>query len=107
KRALPLEAITIMPGYRSVENPALWKKNNRVAEMEVTLNGEQTFTAKIPDEDFTKPYPIMVRDYAAPVKTVKLTIKAVHRGTAARDTCISSLRLKAKLATRPEFQPAR
>ena len=107
KRPLPLEAIEIMPGYRSVDNPSLWRKNNRVAELEVTLNGEHSFTAKIPDEDFAKPYPILVRDYSAPVKTARLVIKAVHRGTAARDTCISSLRLKAKLADKPEFQPAR
>ncbi len=107
KRPLPLDAILIMPGYQSLENPSLWKKNNRVAELEVTLNGEHTFSAKIPDEQFAKPYPIPVRDYAEPVKTVKLVIKAVHRGTAARDTCISTIRLKAKLATKPEFQPAR
>ncbi|HEX8280858.1 MAG TPA: hypothetical protein VF551_05745 [Chthoniobacterales bacterium] len=107
RRPLPLEAIMIMPGYRSLDNPSLWKKNNRVAELEVTLNGEHTFSAKIPDEEFTKPYPIVIRDYTAPVRAVKLVIKAVHRGTAARDTCISSLRLKAKLASKPEFQPAR
>jgi hypothetical protein len=34
-------------------------------------------------------------------------IKGVHRGTAARDTCISSIRLKAKLAEKPRFSPAR
>jgi hypothetical protein len=107
KRPLPLDAIAIVPGYRSFDHPELWKKNNRVAEMEVTLNGEHTVSAKIPDEEFEKPYPILVRDYAAPVKKVKLVIKAVHRGTVARDTCISSLRLKAKLASKPEFQPAR
>ncbi len=106
-RPLPLDEIRIMPGYRSGENPSLWMKNNRVAELEVTLNGEHTFTAKIPDEKFADLYPIPVRDYAAPVKTVKLVIKAVHRGTAARDTCISSLRLKAKLAEKPVYQPAR
>ena len=106
-RPLPLAAITIVPGYKSGENPSLWTKNNRVAALEVTLNGEHTFEAKIPDERFTDPYPIMVRDYAPPVKTVKLTIKAVHRGTAANDTCISAVRLKGKLAEKPEIHPAR
>lgn len=106
-RPLPLDEIEIMPGYHSLSNPSLWSKNNRVAELEITLNGERTFSAKIPDEKFTDDYPIPVRGYDEPVKTVKLTIKAVHRGTAARDTCISSVRLKGKLAQKPEFHPAR
>ena len=106
-RPLPLDSILIRPGYSSMENPSLWTKNNRVAELEVTLNGAHTFTAKIPDEKFSDPYPIVVRDYAEPVKTVKLVIKGVHRGTAARDTCISEVRLKAKLASKPKVNPAR
>ena len=106
-RPLPLDAILIKPGYVSSENPSLWMKNNRVAEVEVKLNDAHTFSAKIPDEKFEDAYPIVVRGYAEPVQTIKLTIKGVHRGTAARDTCISSIRLKAKLATKPKVQPAR
>lgn len=106
-RPLPLDSILIVPGYRSEENPTLWSKNNRVAELEVTLNGEQTFTASIPDEKFTGRYPIPVRDYAKPVSTVKLTIKGVHRGTAARDTCIAAVELRGKLSEKPEINPAR
>jgi hypothetical protein len=96
-----------MPGYDSQENKTLWAKNNRVAELEVTLNDEHTFTAKIPDEKFSKDYPLPVRDYAKPVNTVKLTIKAVHKGTAARDTCISSLTLRGRLSEKPKITPAR
>jgi hypothetical protein len=96
----------IMPGYRA-ENEELWGKNNRVAEMEVTLNGEHTFTATIPDEKFTELYPIPVRGYSKPVDNVKLTIKGVHRGSAARDTCISAIDLRAKLSKKPTIQPAR
>lgn len=106
-RPLPLDEIQIMPGYVSSENKSLWSKNNRVAELEITLNDEHTFTAKIPDEKFSEPYPIPVRGYDKPVTTVKLIIKAVHRGTSAHDTCISSVRLKGKLLEKPEFQPAR
>lgn len=107
RRPLPLDSILIMPGYDSNENKTLWGKNNRVAELEVTLNDEHTFTVKIPDEKFSKDYPILVRDYAKPVNTVKLTIKAVHKGTAARDTCISSLTLRGKLTEKPKITPAR
>jgi hypothetical protein len=105
-RPLPLDAILIMPGYRA-ENKELWGKNNRVAEMEVTLNGEHTFTAAIPDEKFAAPYPIPVHGYSKPVENVKLTIKGVHHGSAARDTCISAIDLRAKLSKKPTIQPAR
>lgn len=106
-RPLPLAAIMIMPGYQSSENASLWEKNNRIAELEVTLNGEKTFTAKIPDEKFTENYPVLVPDYAPPVKTIKLVIKAVHPGSAAHDTCISAIRLKGKLTEKPTVHPAR
>jgi hypothetical protein len=107
RRPLPLDSIRIMPGYASIENPTLWAKNNRVAELEVTLNGEHTFTVAIPDEGFSKHYPLPVKDYSKPVDTLKVTIKAVHRGTAARDTCISSIELRGKLSEKPEISPAR
>ena len=107
RRPLPLDTILIMPGYHSQENKTLWGKNNRVAEMEVTLNDEHTFTVKIPDERFAKDYPIPIRDYAKPVNTVKLTIKGVHKGTAARDTCISSLALRGRLSEKPTITHAR
>jgi hypothetical protein len=106
-RPLPLDAIMIAPGYKSFEDPTLWTKNNRVAELEVTLNGEHTFTVKIPDEKFAELYPIPVRGYPKPVTTVKLVIKAVHRGTSARDTCISRVELRAKLEKKPQIQGAR
>ena len=106
-RPLPLDTIMIMPGYHSTENPSLWMKNNRVAELEVTLNDEHTFAVRIPDEKFSADYPIPVRDYAKPVNTIKLTIKGVHKGTAARDTCISSVALRAKLSEKPKITPAR
>ncbi|HVF71546.1 MAG TPA: hypothetical protein VM940_08050 [Chthoniobacterales bacterium] len=107
RRSLPLHAIMIMPGYFSRENQALWGKNNRVAELEVTLNDEHTFSAKIPDEKLSADYPIPVRNYAKPVNTVKLTIKGVHKGTSARDTCISALTLRSKLSEKPKVTPAR
>ena len=107
RRPLPLDTILIMPGYESRENKTLWGKNNRVSELEITLNDEHTFTAKIPDEKFAREYPIPVRDYAKPVTTVKLTIKGVHKGTAARDTCISSLLLRGTLSEKPQIRPAR
>jgi hypothetical protein len=106
KRPLPLDTILIMPGYKD-SDATLWTKNNRVAELEITLNGEQTFTVAIPDEKFEEAYPIPVRGYTKPVNSVKLVIKAVHRGTSARDTCISRVELRAKLEKKPEIKGAR
>jgi hypothetical protein len=105
-RSLPLDAILIMPGYRA-DDTQLWSKNNRVAELEITLNGEQTFVAAIPDEKFAELYPIPVRGYAKPVDTVKLVIKKVHPGTGTHDTCISRVDVRAKLSQKPKIQAAR
>jgi hypothetical protein len=85
----------------------VWLKNNRVAELEITLNDEHTFTENIPDEQFEDPYLIRIRDYAKPVNKIKLVIKGVHRGTQFRDTCISLIELRAALAKKPEIQAAR
>jgi len=106
-RSLPLDAILIMPGFRA-DDAALWSKNNRVAELEITLNGEHTFVAAIPDEKFADVYPIPVRGYAKPVDTVKLVIKKVHPGSSsAHDTCISRVDVRAKLSQKPKIQAAR
>jgi hypothetical protein len=104
-KPLPLDAIMIMPGFKGDEG-ADWTKNNRVAELEITLNGEQTFTATIPDEKFAELYPIPIGKYPKPVNTVKLVIRKVHPGTNG-DTCISHVELRAKLAKKPEIRPAR
>jgi hypothetical protein len=102
----PLDAILIMPGYKDYD-ATLWAKNNRVAELEITLNGEHTFTVAIPDEQFSEPYPIPVRGYTKPVSTVKLVIKKVHPGTRYHDTCIAQVALRIPLAQKPKIQGAR
>jgi hypothetical protein len=107
KRPLPLYAILIRPGYWEYGSDNAWKKNNRVAALEITLNDDRTFTETIPDEIFKEPYLIRVRDYTKPVNKIKLVIKGVHRGTQFRDTCISLVELRAPLEKKPEIQPAR
>ena len=107
KRPLPLYGILIQPGYYEYDDKEPWLKNNRVAEFEITLNDEHTFTESIPDEHFERPYLIRVRDYTRPVNKIKLVIKSVHRGTQFRDTCISLVELRAPLTKKPEIQGAR
>jgi hypothetical protein len=107
KRPLPLYGILIRPGYWDYGNDAAWKKNNRVAALEITLNDERTFTETIPDDTFEKSYLIRVRDYTKPVTKIKMVIKGVHRGTQFRDTCISFVELRAPLSKKPEVTGAR
>jgi hypothetical protein len=107
KHPLPLYGILIRPGYWDYGDDKVWKKNNRVAALEITLNDERTFTETIPDETFQEPYLIRVRDYTKPVNKIKLVIKGVHRGTQFRDTCISLVELRTPLAKKPEVHGAR
>jgi hypothetical protein len=107
KRPLPLYGILIQPGYYDYDNKDPWRKNNRVAALEITLNEEHTFTANIPDELFKRPYLIRVGDYTKPVNKIKLVIKGVHRGTQFRDTCISLIKLRVPLSKKPEVTNAR
>jgi hypothetical protein len=107
KHPLPLYGVLIRPGYYEYGQADVWWKNNRVAQLEITLNDEHTFRENIPDERFENPYLIRVRDYTKPVNKVKFTIKGVHRGSQFRDTCISLVELRAPLAKKPEIQPAR
>jgi hypothetical protein len=107
KRPLPLYGILIRPGYYEYGDEDVWRKNNRVAALEITLNGEHTFTENISDERFERPHLIRVRDYTKPVNKIKLAIKAVHPGTQFRDTCISLVELRAPLAKKPEIHGAR
>ena len=98
----PLAAILVRPGYDDPKHPEYWGANNRVAEFEITLNGEYTFRTSIPDEKFRDLYPIAIRGYDKLVRTVKMVITEVHRGTQFRDTCVSRVRLLAKLTKKPK-----
>ena len=107
KRPLPLYGILIQPGYYEYDDKEPWLKNNRVAQLEITLNDEHTFTESIPDEHFEMPYLIRVRDYTKPINKIRLVIKSVYRGTQFRDTCISLVELRAPLTKKPEIKGAR
>ena len=119
KRPLPLDAILIIPGYgatrhgdynyegKEPKSEPLWWENNRVAQLEITLNDEHTFTADFPDEIFHDPYPVLVRGYSKPVEKIKMVIKAVHHGTQFQDTCISLVTLRSKLSKKPKMGPCR
>lgn len=117
KRPVPLYGILIRPGYTEhgaaapvepgPEELEAWKKHNRVAALEITLNDEHTFTETIPDETFQDPYLIRLRDYTKPISKIKMVIKGVHQGKEPRNTCISLVELRTPLAKKPAIQGAR
>lgn len=119
KIARPLDAILINPGYgardsaifhdggRKSQDESLWWQNNRVAQLEITLNGEHTFMAAFPDEIMHDPYPVLVHGYSKPVETIKMVIKAVYHGSKYQDTCISKVELRTKLTKKPKMGPCR
>ena len=119
KNPRPLDSILITPGYGAArpeglhspegtsKEESLWWQNNRVAQLEITLNGEHTFTAAFPNEIFHSPYPVPVRGYSKPVESIKMVIKSVYHGTKFQDTCISKVVLRTKLTKKPVMGPCR
>ena len=101
--AKPLFAIGVQPGY--AKSDELFKANARPKRILIELNGEHRFHADVPDsKDHCE---IPVRNYAKPVKSVKLTIEDVWKGTKHEDLCISGISLHVRLDKKPEIRPAR
>ncbi len=103
----PLDGVLFEPGYDVEKDQARWWRYNRVAEVELVLNEKQKIRVTIPNERFRKAYPIVVRGFREPVRTVKFTILAVHRGTDVNETPISGIWLRAKLTKKPRIGPSR
>ncbi|MGE5558596.1 MAG: NADase-type glycan-binding domain-containing protein [Bacillota bacterium] len=99
--------IGIIPGCSKSES--LYFANNRVAELEILINKSFRFTAVLPDDYVRysavspKAYRFIDLDYGREVKTIKLTIAKVYRGTKYRDTYISEILLRKKLDRKPEI----
>lgn len=107
-RLLPLDAILVRGGFG--ENPEEWRRFPRLASLHVVLNDEFEFDVKLPDSTYDErwpDFPIVVRGYTKPVRTVKLVVTGIHPGSAPLNACISSVRFSAKLAKMPKIRPAR
>jgi hypothetical protein len=103
REAAPLEAIVIRPGFG--KTPELFTANNRPKSLRITLNGTHTFVADLEDKDELQRIP--VNDFKKAVKSVKIEIASVYRGSQYRDTAVSEVQLVRPLRKEPKFQGAR
>ena len=99
KSPAPVAAILVRPGFG--KDKSLWQANNRPRTLKITLNGKHTFTAPLEDKDTRQRIP--VQGFTGDVKTVKLEIADVYRGTQFRDTAISHVSLIRPLVKEPKF----
>ncbi len=97
--------LLVTNGYRKDEE--IFKKNNRVKKLAVSVNGGAPFTAELQDGFDKEPASIVLPPDAGPVNTVKLTIQEVYRGTAYHDTCITSIGVETQLTKAPPIFPCR
>ncbi len=103
KKVMPLYALSITPGYGKSEK--LFAANNRPGRVEILLNGEHKFEARLDDEPENQV--IRVLGYTKPVKKIRVTIVDVYPGSRHRDTCISYMTLYSRLKSKPEVRGAR
>jgi hypothetical protein len=111
-RPAHVDQIGIIPGY--AKSKTLYFANNRIKELEASVNGGQPVTASIPDEYISfkggskKSYQLVdLGQYAGNAKTITLKVKQVYPGSKYNDTCISGVLLRTRLKGKPNVQHAR
>jgi hypothetical protein len=90
KADVPLSGFRIKNGY--CKSAEIWKKNNRIKEMDLSVNGEvkTRFTLL----DTMQSQGIRLNSVSVrPGDVVRLTIVSVYPGSTYRDTCISEILL--------------
>ncbi len=97
-----LTAISIKNGHHKSDQ--LYTKNNRVKQMELLINGKDKRLINLADMPTEKRY---LLEYKKPISSIKLTIKAVYKGSKYDDTCISSFSLIERLYKEPKNYGAR
>ena len=104
KKPQQVTRLLIHNGYR--KSGELFAANNRVKLFSVSVNGGASFDVALPD-GFKAVCGIPLPKDSGPVKTVKLAIKEVYRGTQFRDTCISGVEVEVPLSKAPPIFPCR
>ena len=97
-----LAALSLINGYN--DDASLFKKNNRIKSVELLINGKVKELITLADIVDEKRYFL---NYEKPVKTLKLTIKSVYKGTKYDDTCLSFVGLLERIAKEPKSYGAR
>lgn len=107
-----VDQLAIIPGY--TKSKELYFANNRVREVEISVNGGTPFRAGLPD-DYVATGPHTPRAYqmvelgerGAKVKTITLKVTQVYPGNRFDDTCISEVMLRKRLPRKPDVRGAR
>ena len=104
--------IGIVPGY--AKSKKLYFANNRLQDLEVTVNGTHVVKATLPDEyNSFGPYSfkgyelIDLGDYPGDARTITVTVRKVYAGSKYNDTCISEILLRKRLKEKPQVRGAR
>ncbi|HMD70591.1 MAG TPA: DUF4424 family protein [Bryobacteraceae bacterium] len=111
-KPLHVDQIGIVPGYG--KSKQLYFANNRIEQLEVSVNGGAPRPVTLADEYITftphswKAYQLIeLGPYSGEAKSITLTVKKVYPGTRYNDTCISEILLRRRLEKKPEVRGAR
>lgn len=98
--------IGLVNGY--AKNDAIYRKNNRVSKLDVSVNGGTSFSVDVPDERLgSEMFYFELPEATDAVSSVKLTIAGVYKGTKYEDTALSDVVLVVPLDKEPKIRPAR
>lgn len=107
-----LTHIAIASGFNY--SRSLYEENNRLAGVEVIINGTYKKQFSLPDEFTTyeayDPYGytlLDVSDFKGEVNNIKLVISKVYKGSKYDDTCVSEILLLEKMNSKPQIQMSR
>lgn len=98
-----LDTLEITNGLAASE--ALFRANNRIKKLDLTINGASPISVQLPDQ--IDPFDIKLPPSQDVIRTIRLTIREVYPGTKFQDTCVSQIRLLRNLTKTPEITPAR
>ena len=101
-----ISRIGIVNGYAKSED--IYRKNNRVSKLTVSINGGKSFALDLPDERLeSEMFYFNLPEMTDKVTTVNLTIAGVYKGTKYDDTAISEVVLVSPLEKEPKIRASR
>jgi hypothetical protein len=111
-KPMHVDQIGIVPGF--AKSKQLYFANNRIAQIDVSVNGGPPLPVTLPDEYISfgpgsqKGYRLIdLGAYSGDARTITVTVRKVYPGTRYNDTCISEILLRKRLAEKPQVKGAR